>query len=223
MGRLVVIEGLDGSGKTTQSELLYKWLTDEGKRARLISFPDYENPSSALVRMYLGGEFGENPQDVNAYAASSFYAVDRYASYKKHWADDYENGSFIIANRYVESNAYHQLSKVEDSEKDCYLEWLYNFEYNKLGIPKPDMVIYLDVKTEVSQRLMTSRYNGDDAKKDIHEKNIEYLKKCGKDAKYAAEKLGWVVIDCCEGNEILSQDDIFEKIKKALTDKNILG
>ncbi len=223
MGRLVVIEGLDGSGKTTQSEFLYKWLIKKGEKARLISFPDYENPSSALVRMYLGGEFGDNPDDVNAYAASSFYAVDRYASYKKHWAKDYENSAFIIANRYVESNAYHQLSKVNDNMKDSYLNWLYDFEYNKLGIPKPDMVIYLDVKTEVSQRLMTSRYSGDENKKDIHEKNIEYLKKCGESAKYAAEKLGWLIIDCCVGDEILSADDIFEKIKKALIDKNILG
>ncbi|MBQ4100654.1 MAG: deoxynucleoside kinase [Oscillospiraceae bacterium] len=223
MGRLVVIEGLDGSGKTTQSEFLYKWLINKGEKARLISFPDYENPSSALVRMYLGGEFGDNPDDVNAYAASSFYAVDRYASYKKHWARDYENGAFIIANRYVESNAYHQLSKVDDNIKDSYLNWLYDFEYNKLGIPKPDMVIYLDVKTEVSQRLITSRYSGDENKKDIHEKNVEYLKKCGESAKYAAEKLGWIIIDCCVGDEMLSADEIFEKIKKALIDKNILG
>lgn len=195
-GKLAVIEGLDGSGKSTQTELLMKKLASAGISFKKIKLPDYESQSSALVRMYLAGEFGKAPGDVNAYAASAFYAVDRVANYICRWKSDYEAGRLIIADRYTTSNACHQLQKLPRHEWDDYLEWLQDFEYNKLSIPKPDVVIFLDMPTEVSQRLMSGRYGGDEGKKDIHEADAAYLKSCREAALYAADRLGWHVINC---------------------------
>ena len=216
--KIIVIEGLDGSGKATQTKILAEMLADKGYKVRKLEFPDYANPSSSLVKMYLGGDFGSNPNDVNAYAASSFYAVDRVASFLQFWKSDYEEGTVILSDRYATSNIIYQMSKVEDSQRDEFIEWQNDFEYNKLGIPKPDAVIYLDVEPEVSQRLMEKRYDGDMSKMDLHERNVKFLLDCRKSALYAAEKCNWKVINCCENGEIKSIDNIAEEIKEAIFD-----
>jgi len=210
--KIIVIDGLDGSGKSTQLEITKKRLEESGHKVKVISFPDYESRSSALVKMYLSGEFSKNPDDINAYAASSFYAVDRYASYMTDWKKDYEKGTVILAARYVSSNALHQMSKLDSTDWDNYLEWLYDYEHNKLGIPEADSVIFLDMPVEVSQKLLSARYKGDESKKDIHEADMDYLYKCRKSALYASEKLGWNVIGCSCDNEALSIEEISDKI-----------
>lgn len=218
---LIVIEGLDGSGKATNANALREKLAELGKKVKKISFPDYDSNSSALVKMYLSGKFGSKPTDVNAYAASCFYAVDRFASYKTGWETEYKRGDWIIADRYTTSNAVHQASKLEGNERDNYFEWLYDFEFSKMGLPKPDAVIYLDVLPEVSQKLMTGRYQGDENKKDIHESDTDYLKKSRDAALYAAKKLGWHIVSLCENGEMLSIDAAFEKVFSKL--KEIYG
>lgn len=210
MQKLIVIEGLDGSGKATQAQLLFKALYDRGLCVRKVSFPDYESPSSALVKMYLGGEFGDSPGDVNPYAASSFYAVDRYASYIKDWRKDWNRG-LVIADRYTTSNAIHQCSKLNRHEWDSYLEWLFHYEYNLLGIPSPDLVLYLQVDTVVSQQLLKERYEGQD-KRDIHEKDMEYLNRCHTAAEYCAEKYHWITINCTENGTMRPAEDIHADI-----------
>ena len=211
-GKIIVIEGLDGSGKNTQARLLTEALAEKYDIQRL-SYPDYESQSPALVKMYLGGELGDDPMAVNAYAASSFYAVDRIASYLKHWKADFENGTNFVFDRYTTSNAVYMLSKLEsDEEKNDFLTWLEDFEFNKMGLPKPDKVIYLDMPTEISQRLMSKRYEGDESKKDLHEKNVGFLSLCRKNALYAAEKSGWTVIQCSDGENPYSIEEIAEKV-----------
>lgn len=211
--KFIVIEGLDGSGKATQSKILAEKLMAEGKNIRKLEFPDYSNPSSALVKMYLGGEFGDKPSDVNPYAASAFYAVDRVASYLKFWKEDYQGDTIILSDRYATSNIIYQMSKLEKSQWDEFISWQEDFEYNKLSIPKPDLVIYLDVEPEVSQKLMLKRYGGDNAKKDLHEKNLAFLLECRKSALYAAEKCGWIVINCCENGDIKPIEKIASEIE----------
>lgn len=215
-GKLIVIEGLDGSGKSTQEKLLGDELKKRGKEVTFIKLPNYDDDACILVKQYLAGRFGDKPEDVNAYAASSFYAVDRFVSYNCYWKNDYLDGKIILADRYTTSNAYHQLTKTPREEWDAYLEWLEDFEYEKLGIPRPDAVIYLDMPVEVSQKLMTSRYEGDESKKDIHEKNTDYLMKCREAADYSCRKLGWVRIECAENSEPLSAKEINGKILSAL-------
>ncbi len=207
-GRLIVIEGLDGSGKGTQARLLAERLAEGGRSVREVSFPDYKSESSALVKLYLSGEFGSAPSDVNAYAASSFYAVDRYASYKRSWGKFYEAGGIVIADRYTTSNAIHQCSKLPEAEWDGFLKWLFEYEYELLGIPAPDAVVYLRVPPEVSQRLMSGRYHGDEGKKDIHERNQAYLARSRQAADYCAKKLGWRTVECTRGGEMRSIEDI---------------
>lgn len=211
-GKLIVIEGLDGSGKSTQVELLKKRLESDGVDLRQIKLPDYENPSSTLVKMYLNGEFGKDPADVNIYSASLFYAVDRYASFKNIWGDDYKNGKVILADRYTTSNAVHQTVKLPKEKWSSYLEWLSATEYGFMEIPSPDLVIYLDMDVDISQRLLSKRYNGEETKKDVHEANVEYLKSCRETALFSAEKLGWKVVKCYDGNEPLPIEEIGEKI-----------
>lgn len=194
-GKIIVIEGLDGSGKATQTKLLCECLKAEGKNVKCVEFPDYDNPGSSLVKMYLGGEFGNKPQDVNAYAASAFYAVDRVASYLQFWKKDYKNGTSILCDRYVTSNIIYQMTKLPESEWENFIKWQCDFEYDKLGLPTPDKVVYLDVDPEVSQKLLFKRYNGDESKMDLHEKNFNYLLQCRKSALYAAEKCGWIIIN----------------------------
>lgn len=210
--KLVVIEGLDGSGKSTQFEIIDRYFAQNNIPHKSISFPDYNNPSSALVKMYLGGEFSKNAKDINAYAASSFYAVDRYASYKLYWEDAYKNGDLILASRYVTSNAIYQMVKCDKSEWNEYLDWLYDYEYSKLGLPVPDLVIFLDMPIEVSQKLLAKRYEGDESKKDIHEVDIEFLKSCRESALYTAKKQNWKIINCSDGKSPLPVNVITERI-----------
>lgn len=212
MGKLIVIEGLDGSGKSTQLDLLFENLKNQGTDCKMVSFPDYANPSSTLVKMYLNGEFGKKPGDVNAYAASVFYTVDRYASYKAGWGEYYNAGGTIVSGRYTTSNAVHQASKLPADKWEAFLNWLYDFEYNKIGIPKPDKVIFLDMPIEVSQKLLSKRYNGDENKKDIHECDTEYLDNCRKAALFTAKYSDWEIIPCSENGEARSIEDISKDV-----------
>ena len=191
MGKLIVFEGTDGSGKTTQFALLTKRLKSLGIDFRTMDFPQYSEPSSALIRMYLGGEFGSKPSDVNAYAASTFYAVDRYASYRKVWGKYYQEGGLMLSNRYTTSNAVHQGSKLSDEELPAFFRWLSDLEYVKMGLPKPDLVIYLDVDLETSLARMKQRQEKNSTKADIHEKDVDYLRRCLHTADMAAEYYGW--------------------------------
>ena len=214
MGKLIVIEGLDGSGKSTQLELLPQNLLKQGIESKMVSFPDYDSDSSALVKMYLGGKFGTRPGDVNAYAASLFYAVDRFASYKTAWGDYYNQNGVIVSGRYTTSNAVHQTSKMPENEWKDFLDWLYDLEYNKVGIPKPDKVIFLDMPIDVSQKLLSGRYKGDEAKKDIHESDTAYLDKCRKAAMFTANYSGWTIIPCAKDGEARSIEDISKDVLK---------
>ncbi|MEE1353850.1 MAG: thymidylate kinase [Acutalibacteraceae bacterium] len=218
MGRLLVLEGLDGSGKSTQMELLKRGLAREGFTASYIKMPDYESDSSALVRMYLGGAFGESPDDVNAYAASTFYAADRYAGYHTKWQADYQNPDvdFVVADRYVSSNAIFQMPKLSRELWDAYLAWLEDFEYRKLGLPRPDMVIYLDVPVEISQKLLSKRYGENGGERDVHERDIAYQMKCREAAEYAANASGWKKISCAEDGVLRAADDIAGDILDAV-------
>lgn len=216
MGKLIVIDGLDGSGKSTQSERVAETLRKMGRKVKLISFPDYEEPSSALVRMYLAGEFSDDPNDVNAYAAGSFYAVDRYASFKKFWEKDYEEGTLILATRYATSNAIHQMVKLPREDWPEYLSWIEDFEYKKLGLPVPDEVIFLDMERTVADRLLLARYHGDETKKDIHEKNAAYLAQCQKTARFAAAAWNWKVILCDDGENPRPVEDVTGDIMDAI-------
>ena len=215
-GRLIVIEGLDDSGKATQAGLLVERLRSRGAQVRGVSFPDYDSDSSALVRMYLAGQFGSRPDDVNAYAASCFYAVDRYAGWKSDWGAFLDAGGTVIADRYTTSNAVHQCSKLPREQWDDYLSWLFHFEYTLLGIPAPDAVVYLRTDPDVSQRLMSGRYHGDEAKKDIHERDTEYLDRSRQAADYCAQKLNWRVLDCTAGGAMRSIDDIHAELCSVL-------
>ena len=212
MGKLIVIEGTDGSGKSTQFRLLTQRLTNEGKNFQKLVFPQYKEESSALIRMYLGGEFGTKPSDVNAYAASAFYAVDRYASYKKVWGQWYEQGGLVLSDRYTTSNAVHQTSKEPAEKQGDFLKWLYEFEYDKLGLPCPDLVIYLDVPTGFTEKMMRSREAATNTSADIHEQDMGYLATCRRTGKAAAEFYNWTVIDCVRDGAMRSIEDIHEEI-----------
>lgn len=219
MSKLIIMEGLDGSGKSTQTALLEEYFKAHLIPYKKIKLPDYESPSSTLVNMYLGGEFGKNADDVNAYAAGAFYAVDRYASYKLKWKEDYENGVLILADRYATSNSIYQMEKIDKAEWETYLDWSADFEYNKIGIPKPDLVIYLDMPVEISQRLMTARYQGDEGKKDVHEANVAFLQKCRESALFAAAKQDWKVISCAKDGEPLPINTIHQMVLDAVNEE----
>lgn len=215
-GKLIVIDGLDGSGKATQAMELYKRFRDSDRNdcVSRVSFPFYESEGSTLVRMYLRGAFGTDPNDVNAYAASTFYAADRYASYKQIWGEFYDNGGIIVADRYTTSNAIHQCAKLPKEQWKAFADWLFDYEYNLLGLPKPDRVFYLRVEPEVSQKLMTERYGNDETKKDIHERDVEYQNRCREAADYCSREFGWTVIDCCDNSRMLSISEITELLCK---------
>lgn len=216
MGKLIVIEGTDGSGKSTQFGLLSQHLQQDNVAFKHLVFPRYSEPSSALIRMYLGGEFGTKPTDVNAYAASAFYAVDRYASYKMDWGKWYEEGGLILSDRYTTSNAVHQASKEPEEKQGDYLQWLYDFEYNKLGLPRPDLVIYLDVPTDYTERMLRGREQDTNTKADIHEQDMTYLATCRKTGKTAAAYYGWKVIECVRDGEMRTREDIHNEIYNAV-------
>lgn len=221
-GKLIVIEGLDGSGKATQAKLLAEHLTAQGLQVRQVTFPDYASDSSALVKMYLAGQFGQKPDDVNAYAASSFYAVDRYASYKMNWGAFYEQGGVVIADRYTTSNAVHQCSKLLPEQWQSFLAWLFDYEFRLLGLPAPDKVVYLQVDPAVSQRLMTQRYHGDESKKDVHEKDREYLARSRQAAEYCARQLGWATVHCTNNDTMRSIEEIRQEVA-GLVEKALLN
>lgn len=214
-GTLIVLEGIDGSGKETQSSLLEKKLKERDRKVMHISFPDYESPSSALVKMYLKGDFGKNPEDVNPYAASLFYAVDRFASYRMKWKDFYQKGGIIIADRYTTSNMVHQMTKYEDKKaRKDFLSWLEKTEYEKLELPVPDLVILLDIPLGVSENLVKERAR-QGGSMDIHEQHLDYLRKCH-DAYQELENLyGWKRIPCTEEGKLRTIEDIGKDVEKA--------
>lgn len=213
-GRLIVIEGIDGSGKSTQFELLTKRLEIEGRDFRRLRFPRYDNSSSALLRSYLGGEFGERPEDVSAYAASTFFFVDRYASFKTDWGDYYKSGGLLLCDRYTTSNAIHQGAKLPESELGDFLDWLYDFEFKLMELPKPDAVLYMNIDLETSLRQMELRQERTGSAADIHERDTEYLKSCIRTGELAAKRLGWSSINCLKDGEMRKIEDIHEEIYK---------
>lgn len=200
-GKLIVIEGLDGSGKQTQTSLLREALKDEGRKVLSVSFPDYGQPSSALVKQYLAGEFGA-AGDVSPYAASAFYAVDRFASFHKFWKKSYEDGYTILADRYATSNLIYQMCKLPREDWDAFAAWMDDYEYGKLSLPKPDLVLFLDMHPGVSRSLISKRYGGDESKRDIHEADYTYIMKCRECALYCVEHFGWKAVKSSENDEV---------------------
>lgn len=215
MGKLFVIEGTDGTGKKTQTERLRENLLNLGFKVKSISFPWYDDPSSTLVKMYLSGEFGTDPMAVTPYAASTFYAADRFATFKRFWEKDYRDPDCIlIADRYVGSNAIHQGSKCSEKELPDFLDWLYDLEFLKYKIPIPTATIWLDMDPALSLKLMEGRKNKftGGAKKDIHEENQAYLKKCYKTGKTVAALSDWYSICCINGMQIRAIEEIAQDI-----------
>ena len=212
MGKLIVIEGTDGSGKSTQFRRLTEHLQQDAQEFKTLVFPRYSEPSSSLIRMYLGGEFGSKPTDVNAYAASAFYAVDRYASFKQDWGEWYRQGGLIVSDRYTTSNAVHQASKEPAEKQGEFLKWLYEFEYDRLGLPRPDLTLYLDVPTDFTEKLLRNREEATNTQADIHEKDMEYLTTCRNTGRAAAAFYGWTVIECVRDGKMRSIEDIHEEI-----------
>lgn len=212
MGKLIVFEGTDGSGKSTQFELLAKRLEAEQIGFQRLRFPQYEEPSSALIRMYLSGAFGDDPEAVNAYAASTFYAVDRYASYQCVWKDYYQGGGLVVSDRYTTSNAVHQGSKVPEGERAEFFHWLYDLEYDRMGLPRPDLVVLLDMPVELSEQLMRKREQSTGTHADIHERDEDYLKKCRDVALHAAKYYGWRTVSCAKDGAIRGVEDIHEEV-----------
>ena len=212
--KLIIIEGLDGSGKTVQLDLLKK----DYLHCRFITFPNYRSPSGQIVKNYLEEKYKEDNDTVSAYTASCFYAVDRYTSYKTDWEKDYSAEIPIFSARYVSSNAIYQMTKLPKESWDEYMEWLFDTEYGKFAIPKPTGTIFLDMPVDVSRKLLLKRYSGDEKKLDLHESNLDFMRKCREAAMYVAEKENWRIIKCSENSEPLPVDVIHEKIKKEVED-----
>lgn len=217
MGKLIVFEGIDGSGKSTQFKLMCSRFENEGVQFNRLTFPQYQEPSSALIKMYLNGEFGENPDDVNAYAASTFFAVDRYASYIKVWRDYYRSGNMILTDRYTTSNALHQGSKLPENKRNDFFKWLYDFEFGLMELPMPDIVIYMDIPVENAIERIKNRQAVTGGTTDIHERDIDYLKECRSCGNQAADYYGWHKISCYSGQTARSEQEIHEAIYKILT------
>lgn len=216
-GKLIVIEGIDGSGKSTQFKLLCERLELEKVAFKHVVFPQYNEPSSSLIKMYLGGEFGSDPDAVNSYAASTFFAVDRFASYVKTWKEYYLSGGVVLADRYTTSNALHQGSKLLPQERERYYDWLYDFEFRLLELPKPDAVFYMNIPLKLALQNMDKRREATGEKGDIHETHVEYLKSCIDSAAQAAKHYGWNMIECVDAtgkmrsmNEI--SDELYSKV-----------
>ena len=215
-GKLIVLEGIDGSGKSAQFRRLCARLEKDGIDYNHIVFPRYDQDSSALIRMYLAGEFGTHPDDVNAYTASTCFAVDRFASYKKDWGSTYESGGLFLSDRYTTSNAVHQGSKLADAELPDFFRWLSDLEYEKMGLPKPDLVIYLDVDIETSLARMRRREAKNHTHADIHEQDIEYLRRCLRTAERAADFFGWTRIPFMKDGQERDVDEKNEEIYRIL-------
>ena len=213
-GTLIVIEGTDGSGKETQARLLCQALEKKGLSVNFLSFPCYGTPACAPVEMYLGGKFGKKPEDVSPYAASVMYAIDRYASFKTKWAATYEKGEIFVADRYTTSNAVHQAAKLPPEERAAYLKWLYDIEYNKIGIPSPDLVVYLDLTPEASGKMLKERSGKPGVQQDIHETNGEFLRKSRENALGIARDSGWEVVTAGDKNGPYTKETIHAKVLK---------
>ena len=215
MGKLIVIEGTDSSGKETQTKRLFEKLEEKGLKVKKISFPNYDSPACEPVKMYLAGAFGEDAMKVNPYPVSTMYAIDRYASFKTDWEKFYNEDGIIVTDRYVTSNMVHQASKIRDlDEKKKYLNWLEGLEYEKMGIPRPDLVIFLNMPTEMAVRLMAERKNKitGEEKKDIHERDKEYLKESHANACKIANIYNWKEIKCNDGERIKTIEEIGEEV-----------
>ena len=212
MGKLIVLEGTDGSGKSTQFQLVTQRLAQAGVTFRQLVFPQYAEPSSALIRMYLNGEFGPHPGDVNAYAATAFYAVDRYASFQKVWRREYESGGLVLSDRYTTSNAVHQGSKLPRAERKAFFRWLDEFEFVRLGLPRPDLVIYLDVPTELAGLMLRKREHTAHTKRDIHELDLNYLHICRETGLEAASYFGWRVVECTREGTMRPAEEIHQEV-----------
>ena len=211
-GKLVVFEGTDGAGKATQARLLARRLEEEGIPFREIDFPRYGNPFAEPARLYLQGQLGGRPEDVNAFASSVFFAVDRYASYKEDWGAAYRSGELILANRYTTSNAVHQASKLERAEREAFLSWLFDLEYRRLELPEPDLVVYLDLPVELTERLLRARRERTHTQADIHEQDEAYLRSCRENAREIARDLGWRRIDCSRNGDLRTPEDIHREV-----------
>ena len=227
MGKLFVIDGTDGSGKQTQFEYLKNALDKANIDYRTVSFPNYDAPSSSLVKMYLSGEFGENAQDVSPYIASTFYAADRYATFKKDYEEYYKNGGIILADRYTTANMVHQAGKIKDpEEREKFLNWLFDFEFNLYNLPVPTKVFFLNMPTETARELMKNRENKftHDTKKDIHERDAKHLEDAYNAACDLATKYDWCEIKCVENGRLKTREEIheeiFEEVKKVLENNN---
>ena len=207
-GKLIVFEGTDGAGKTTQTRLMAQRLTREGAAFRVIDFPRYGNPFAEPAKLYLNGALGSRPGDVSACGASVLFAVDRYASYREDWGELYEAGGLILANRYTTSNAVHQASKLEEGEREAFLAWLFDLEYRRLELPEPDLVLYLDLPPELSERMLRRREERTGAEADIHERDAGYLRRCRESARQVARGLGWRVVDCAREGAVRPPEEI---------------
>ena len=241
---LIAIEGVDKSGKETQAALLLERLRSENRNVRKIEFPNYASEASAAVKMYLNGEFGESPDDVNPYAASILFTVDRYASYKKDWSAFLGSGGIVIADRYTMSNMIHQGAKFADpAERRAYIGWLADFEFVKVGLPRPDIVIFLDLSMELRLMLMEKKMRADgvdyrfadgvdhrfadglerrfaDSRgnrfADIHERDLGYLNRSHLCAREVAAALGWTRVEAGNGGALRSAADIHEELYAAV-------
>ena len=212
-GKLIIIEAGDGCGKATQTKLLYDRLNQAGYKVKKIEYPDYESPACTPVKMYLQGEFGGHVDDVNAYAASVLFAVDRYASYRMKWKKDYEEGTIILADRYTTSNMVHQAVKIEDSKmRDEFLSWLWDTEFTKMGLPVPDKVIFLNMPPDISNKLIDNRAKKDNRKKDIHEQDKNYLEKCHEVYHEMANRYDWDIVECAKDNQLRTIEEIHEDV-----------
>ena len=220
-GMLIVLEGTDGSGKATQAGLLLRSLEARGVSCREIDFPRYGNPFAEPANLYLHGALGGAPGDVNACAASIMFAIDRFASYQEDWGGFYESGGVVVANRYTTSNAVHQAPKLPASERLEYLDWLFDLEYHRLGLPAPDLVLYLDMPYEVSEKMLRHREQETGANADIHEQDGGYLRRCREAARDIALRYGWNVVDCAAGDAPRLPDDIHRQVAALV--KNTLG
>ena len=214
--KLIAIEGLDGSGKETQTKLLRDALEARGLKVGSVSFPRYGQPSAMPVEQYLNGGYGEHAADVNAYAASSLFAVDRLASYLGEWRCNYNASDYFIADRYTTSNAIHQLSKLPVDEWEAFADWLFDFEFGKLGLPEPSHVIYLKLDLETSQKLLESRYDGDASKRDVHERDLGYMERSREAANWCAKRFGWLTVECAHGGNLRERLDVHREVVERL-------
>ncbi len=215
-GRLIVFEGTDGSGKATQAHMLAQRLRQEKVAFRQIDFPRYGNPFAEPARLYLEGALGQHPGDVNAYAASVLFGVDRYASFRQDWGRDYQAGMLILANRYTTSNAVHQASKLPAQQREEFLTWLFDLEYHRLELPQPDLVIYLDLPTELSEQMLQKRQSATGTHGDIHEQDQAYLRQCRESARQIARELRWWVVDCAREGQVRPAEEIHQEIWERL-------